>query len=186
MDNDGRGINDIIYVRTRCNQLYDRNNPFSHGKRIQAPDGRDKKGNEEKARGGVNMGCRTWIYNSDDNECLCLGKLVAYVRPYEGTLPNLKKWCDDNITDKDDRIYLFGGRDEDGDYWEGYFNIGYCYEAITFNESFNRDQIADFVTAFIRDNANGPYPRFDQSFYQKIGNLLANDTKFTIQWTEGG
>lgn len=132
------------------------------------------------------MGRRTYIYDSAGSKIACLGKLVAYTTDPSKDLPNIKKWCDNNITNEDDRIYLFGGTDEDGDYWEGYFNIGYCRESIIFHERFNRQQIADFVTAFIRDNANGPFPNFCSDFYRELGDVLSSDTEFEIEWTEGG
>lgn len=124
------------------------------------------------------MGYRTYIYNSLDKP-VCVGKLIAYVDPK--SLPNLQKWCDENITNEDDREYLFGSKNEDDD-WDGFFNNGFCYENIMFNQCFNKEQIAAFITGFVRDKANGPFPLFQASFYEELGKLLGSDNKFYIEW----
>lgn len=129
------------------------------------------------------MGSRTYIYGDGTKNYVCMGKLVAYVDP--DTLPNLKEWCDKNITDKEDRSYLFGGVDEDGDECPGYFNIGYCHESVDFYQKFTRDQIGEFITAYIKDDCHS-YRYFNDKVYIDIGKLLSESETFTIEWTEGG
>lgn len=131
------------------------------------------------------MGSRTYIYGDGTDNYVCMGKLVAYVDP--DTLPNLKEWCDKNITNEDDRTYLFGGIDELGQDWDGYgyFDIGYCHESIDFHQNFNRQQIAEFITAYIKDDCHS-YRYFNDKDYIDIGKLLSESETFTIEWTEGG
>lgn len=133
------------------------------------------------------MGCSTYIYGNDKkSSSACLGKLVAYVKNPLDDLPNLMRWLNLNVTDEDDRTYLFGGIDEEDEVWEGFCYLGYSGETVIFKQSFNREQISEFVTSFIRDKSKSPFPHFSSDFYRDLGKLLDDNTSFTIEWTEGG
>lgn len=129
------------------------------------------------------MGCRTYISIIRNEEEVdtgvfgCLGKLVAYTEPNE--LENLKYWCDREITDEKDREYL-----------KQFFDIGYCCEAVTFNQSFNRYQLLEFVRAFFLDLEK--FKGVENLHWSYIFEVMAflalskdNDT-YKIEWTEGG
>ena len=129
------------------------------------------------------MGCRTYIsINRNEDEVDtgifgCLGKLVAYTEPSE--LENLKMWCDREITDEDDRKYL-----------KKFFDIGYCCEAVTFNQSFDKYQLLTFLRAFFLDMEK--FKEVENLHYSYIFEAMAilalskDDDTYKIEWTEGG
>ena len=127
------------------------------------------------------MGCRTYIYINRDGVDMgrfgCLGKLVAYSDPSE--LEHLKMWCEHEITDEEDREYL-----------KQFFDIGYCCEAVTFKQSFNKYQLLTFLNAYFLDlEKHIGTENLHWSFIFEAIAILAlsrdNDT-YTIEWTEGG
>ena len=127
------------------------------------------------------MGCRTYISINRDGVDMgmfgCLGKLVAYSDPSE--LKYLKRWCDKEITDEEDREYL-----------KQFFDIGYCCEAVTFKQSFNKYQLLTFLNAYFLDmEKHIGTENLHWSFIFEAIAILAmskdNDT-YTIEWTEGG
>lgn len=121
------------------------------------------------------MGCRTYIYNLDNNTNCCLGKLVAYVEPDDNM--KLLKWCREHLTDKDDLEYI-----------EQYADVGYCCEAITFKQIFTRQEILDFFTCYVADKQYmcKEFPYFQNDMWADILKTLSSGWRFKIEWTEGG
>lgn len=127
------------------------------------------------------MGSRTYIGINREGANLgmfgCFGKLVAYSDPSK--LTNLKKWCNREITDEEDKDYL-----------KQFFDTGYCCEAVTFNQSFNKYQLLTFLRAYLLDMEE--YKGTENLHWTYLFDVIAvialskDDDTYTIEWTEGG